>query len=106
MNETALIAAKAGEDAQIKVEVTRLDDSPVATTNRDISGPELPDLESVWEKVAEISRGIAEKLKAAQAKKATVEFGIEIGLESGNFTAMLVKGSGKANVKITLEWGS
>jgi hypothetical protein len=106
MAETALITATAGKNAKIRVEVTRLDDSPVGRTNQNISIPKIPDLESVWEMVAQISRGIAEKLKEAQAKKAAVEFGIEIGLEAGNFTAMLVKGSGKANVKITLEWGS
>ena len=36
--------------------------------------------------------------------KATVEFGLEVGLESGKLTALWVKGTGKANLKVTLEW--
>jgi len=35
-----------------------------------------------------------------------VEFGLEVALESGQLTAVLVKGSAKANLKITLEWAS
>ena len=36
--------------------------------------------------------------------KASVEFGIEVAVEPGKVTALWVKGSGKANLKITLEW--
>ena len=36
--------------------------------------------------------------------KASVELGLEVGLEAGQLTALLVKGSGKANLKITLTW--
>lgn len=35
-----------------------------------------------------------------------MEFGLEVALESGQLTAVLVKGSAKANLKITLEWAS
>jgi hypothetical protein len=31
--------------------------------------------------------------------------GLEVGLESGNLTALLVKGTGTANLKLILEWG-
>ena len=52
--------------------------------------------------------GIAETvigaLQKVSPRKATVEFGLEVGLESGNLTALWVKGTGKANLKITLEW--
>jgi hypothetical protein len=36
--------------------------------------------------------------------KASVEFGLEVALEAGQLTALLVKGSGTSNLKITLEW--
>lgn len=53
--------------------------------------------------------GLAELTKAAVAQvrpqKTTIEFGLELGLESGKLSAILVKGTGKANFKVTLEWG-
>ncbi|NER99250.1 MAG: hypothetical protein F6J86_36415, partial [Symploca sp. SIO1B1] len=52
--------------------------------------------------------GIADTLKQSlekiQPTKASVEFGLEFGYESGQITAMIVKGGSKANLKITLEW--
>lgn len=44
-------------------------------------------------------------LKKVKPRAATVEFGLQIGVESGKLTALLVKGTGSANLKITLEWG-
>ena len=38
-------------------------------------------------------------------QKTTAEFSLEVGLESGQLTALWVKGSGNASIKITLEWG-
>ena len=52
--------------------------------------------------------GIAMAVQSALTKvkptKATVEVGLEVGVEAGQLTALLVKGSGKANLKITLTW--
>jgi hypothetical protein len=36
--------------------------------------------------------------------KATVTFGIDVAVEPGQLTAMLVKGGGNATLEITLEW--
>jgi hypothetical protein len=36
--------------------------------------------------------------------KPSVEFAIEVGLESGKLTALWVKGTGTANLKIAMEW--
>jgi NTP-dependent ternary system trypsin peptidase co-occuring protein len=51
---------------------------------------------------------IAERVTAALANvkpdKATVEFGIDVALETGGLTGLLAKGSGSAALKITLEW--
>jgi hypothetical protein len=47
---------------------------------------------------------IAETLQKAQPKKATVKFGLEVAVEAGQLTALIAKGSGKANLEITLEW--
>jgi Trypsin-co-occurring domain 1 len=55
---------------------------------------------------------IAAPIQKVRPKKATVKFGMEMALvrrtgcanESGQLTAVIVKGSGKANLEITLEW--
>ncbi len=53
--------------------------------------------------------GLAKTLNTAIAKvkptKASVEFGIELGVESGQLTALVAQGSATTNLKITLEWG-
>ncbi len=43
-------------------------------------------------------------LARVKPTKASVELGLEIGVEAGQLTALLVKGTGKANLKITLQW--
>jgi len=58
----------------------------------------------VTQAVEGIAGALISSLKKVQPKKTTVEFGLEIGVESGNLTALLCKGTGKANLKIVLEW--
>lgn len=53
-----------------------------------------------------IAATLSETLQRVKPDAATVEFGVEVGIESGNLTALIVKGTGKANLKITLAWGS
>lgn len=55
--------------------------------------------------IESISTSIVKALKKAKPRKAIVEFGLEIGLESGQLTTLLVKGTSTANLKIALEWG-
>ena len=61
-----------------------------------------------WQEVTSAVEGVAQwaldTLQKVQPTKASIEFGLEIGAEPGKLTALLVKGSGKANLKITLEW--
>lgn len=51
-----------------------------------------------------IAQTVLGGLRAVAPDKAVVEFGLEIGLESGKLTALWVKGTGKANLKVTMEW--
>jgi hypothetical protein len=63
-----------------------------------------------FEEVTNTIEGIADSLNAAlqkvKPKKASVEFGLEVAVESGKLTSLLVNGSGTATLKITLEWGN
>jgi len=58
--------------------------------------------------VADSIEGIAQTIKTALDKvkpsKASVEFNVEFGFEAGQLTAMIVQGSGNANLRVCLEW--
>jgi Trypsin-co-occurring domain 1 len=66
----------------------------------------LPDLsfDSVVDSIEAITQKLTAALATARPDSATLEFGIDVGLEAGQLTALLVKGSGTATVKITLVW--
>lgn len=61
----------------------------------------LEDVEKTIESVVSTVWHVLQKIRPT---KGTAEFGIEVGIENGTLTGLLVKGSGKANVKVTLEW--
>lgn len=85
----------------IRIEATELE--PV---EQDVAGGVLTkDFQKVADAIKEIAAVIDTAWDAVKPKKAVVEFGIEIGVETGGLTALLVKGSGKSNLKVTLEWG-
>ncbi|MET7989727.1 CU044_2847 family protein [Amycolatopsis sp. NPDC005232] len=60
------------------------------------------------ENLGTLTRSVTEAVTAGLTKvkptKVTIEFGCEVGLESGKLTAILVKGTAKANLKVTMEW--
>jgi methionine aminopeptidase len=62
-----------------------------------------------FDQIAEILEGVTEAIKGAiekvKPKKTAVKFGIEVGIESGKLTALIVKGTGKSNLEISMEWG-
>ncbi len=62
--------------------------------------------QEVTETIKGIAKSVVDTLKEVKPSRASVEFGLEIGVESGKLTTLLVKGSGTANLKITLEWGN
>lgn len=45
-----------------------------------------------------------ETLHDLEPTKASIEFGLEMALESGKLTALLTQGSAKANLTVKLEW--
>lgn len=64
----------------------------------------LPKINDLKESIREISNVVIDSLSNIAANKVTVEFGIEIGVKSGQLTSILVEGEGKGNIKVTLEW--
>jgi len=54
--------------------------------------------------LSSIARSIGDTLEETKAKKAVVELGVEFGIETGKLIALIARGTGKANLKISLEW--
>jgi len=63
-----------------------------------------------FKEVTDAIEGIADALvatfKKVKPSGASVEFGIDVGIESGHLTTLLVKGTTNATLKITLTWGN
>jgi hypothetical protein len=76
----------------------------VASTGRENVAFDVKQFEPVADAIEGVVQMIAEPIQKAKPKKATVKFGMELAVESGALTAVIVKGAGKANLEITLEW--
>lgn len=47
---------------------------------------------------------LSEPLKTLGGQKVSVELGVEIGIEAGKLVALFTNLSGKANLKVNIEW--
>lgn len=95
-DRTEFIPVELPNNKIIKVEVAR-------RGREDVAFDVLP-FEQVTNALEGIVEAIAGTLDKMKPDKATVKFGVEVAFESGGLTAMIVKGSGKGNLEITLEW--
>lgn len=60
--------------------------------------------EQLTEILGQIAQRIGDSLERTSPSKACVEQGVEFGLENGQLVALIARGSGKANLKVSLEW--
>jgi hypothetical protein len=68
--------------------------------------PAIPAFDGFTEALGKIATSVRAGLEQVQPTRAVVEFGVDVSLESGQLTAMIVKGAGAAHVTVTLEWDS
>jgi hypothetical protein len=68
----------------------------------DVAFKEFP-FEEVVKPIKAIANAIDDMLEGAKIDKAIIKFGLEVAIESGSLTAMIVKGSSKGNLEITIE---
>jgi hypothetical protein len=59
---------------------------------------------SVGRVASSVTDTLVDGLKAIKPDRVTVEFGCEVAMESGKLTAILAKGTAKANLKVVVEW--
>jgi hypothetical protein len=96
-SSSTIVPVQLKNGAKIRVEVT-----PVGFEQNVGAGTfRFDDLSEAIEGIADT---VLTSLKRAAPQRAEVELGIELGVESGALTALLVKGTGKANLKVKLGW--
>jgi len=65
---------------------------------------EVPEISDLWPTIEGIAQALSVVWKKVKPGKATVEFGIQVAVESGRLTALVIQGTAEANLKICLEW--
>ena len=60
--------------------------------------------QQVTDLLGEIADHLGTTLRRARPSKASIELGVEFGIENGQLVALIARGSGKANLKIAMEW--
>ena len=95
---TEIIKASLDDGSIVQIQVS-------ATGRRqDVAGGKVPELKDVGKAIEGIVEAVAAPIHKAMPSKATVKFGIDIAVEPGQLTALLVKGGGNATLEVTLEW--
>jgi hypothetical protein len=100
-DKTKIIPFKLADGSIINVEITPRGEQPVSSETR-IFNKATGIIKSVADDIAHTLKEIKEDIKP---DKLSVTLGLQIGIESGELTALIVKGSGNANLEITMEWG-
>jgi hypothetical protein len=96
-----IIPIELSDGTIVKIEATPLGG------DQDVSFSSLPFKEATTV-IRAFARDVADSLQevstTAQPDKISVKIGFEVAVESGQLTALIVKGSGKANLEISMEW--
>lgn len=95
---TDIIKVNLPNDKNIKFEVR------LVGGEEKVSSKKILSFEDVTDAIEGIGMAIAKSLEQIRPSKASVKVGLEVAMESGQLTALVVKGSGKANLEITFEW--
>ncbi len=99
-DKTKIISFQLSDGKIIKVEVTPIGEQPVSDETR-VFKQATQIIKSIAEDVAGTLKDISQTVKP---DKFSVKLGLQIGVESGQLTALIVKGTSTANLEITMEW--
>ena len=97
-NPNALVKVDLGDGRVVAVEALNVrPDQPVGIGD-------VLSFDGVERSIEAIAARMTAALDRVKPDRASVEFGIDVGVESGALTALVVKGTGTATLKVTLEW--
>lgn len=100
MSDKEMIKVKLDDGTIIYIETNDIDGGEEEISTKEKFLP----FKNVKLSIISISKEISEALQKVQPDKASVKFGLEVGVETGNIFTLITKGSASANLEITLEW--
>lgn len=95
--QSKIISVELSDGTNIRVEATLIGDRKINFQTRPFN--------EVTSGIESLIKEIAESVQKVKPDRASVKFGVEIGMEAGKLTPLLVQGTSTANLEITLEWG-
>lgn len=95
-SRSEIIPAKLPNGTLINIEVIQ--------TGREDVGFEAKSFKDVTDAIEGVAEAITDSLERLSPNKASVKFGLGIQIEQGSLVAAIVRGSGIANLEVTLEW--
>lgn len=98
---TKIIPVELKDGTIIRVEVTSITRDERVSLDKKKFDEFTTIVKSIASDIAETIKEINEKV---QPDKTSVKIGLEMSGESGQLTALIVKGAGKANLEISMEW--
>lgn len=100
-NQSQVITLKLSDGSVVSVEATGIGETQISPTST------LPfsEMKAIIKSLtADIASTMQEVKQVVQPDKMSIKIGLEVAVESGQLTALLVKGSGKGNLEISMEW--
>lgn len=94
--QTEFVTVDLGDDVTIQMEV-------LATGEEEVGVINLP-IEELGKALTKIAQVMAAPIKAVKPTKATIKYGIAVTIQDGSLMAAIVRGTGTANLEVTLEW--
>lgn len=94
-----LIKLKISDKESISVE------SDFRIEERNVSGGEIEEnFSKITPSIIALGKEFSQILKQIQPTKSSIEFGINVGMETSGVIAFITKASASANFKIKMEW--
>ncbi|MGB3491413.1 MAG: CU044_2847 family protein [Elainellaceae cyanobacterium] len=85
--------------------IVQMDVAQIGSTGlQEVSGGKRFPFVGVLQGMTKVAEAIAGSIQKVKPTKATVKYGLEIGVEEGSLMAAVVRGTGSANFEVTLEW--
>ncbi len=96
--QSKIITVELSDGTSIRVEATLIGDRKLTFQARPFN--------EMTGAIESLAKEIAETVQKIKPDKACVRFGIDVGIESGKLTPLLVKDASTGNIEITLEWNN
>ena len=94
-----LVRATLDSGTELLVEVRATDDP-----ERDVSLEDRFDFEGLTNSIVELAEHMSSAVERVSPNRASIELGLDVGVATNGLTALLVRGTGNATVRLTLEW--